>query len=50
MRRALTDQEQDKVAEAIVEQVELSNWIVEQGPTREGHGPKIMSATDAKSQ
>ena len=33
MRRMLNDHEQDKVAEAIVEQLERSNWKVEQGPT-----------------
>jgi hypothetical protein len=37
MRRALTDDEQHKVADAIVEHLELHNWKIERGPTREGH-------------
>ncbi len=42
-RRSLTEDEQHKVAAAIVEHLEQSNWKVEQGPTREGHGPHLMS-------
>jgi hypothetical protein len=38
MRRALTEDEQDKVAGAIVEHLERSNWKIEQGPPAEGHG------------
>jgi hypothetical protein len=38
MRRALTEDERDKVAGAIVEHLERSNWEVEQGPPAEGHG------------
>jgi hypothetical protein len=39
MRRALADDEQHKVAGAIVEHLERSNWKIEQGPIPEGHGP-----------
>lgn len=42
MRRALTEDEQVKVAQAIVDDLELNNWRFEQGPPREGHGPNIM--------
>jgi len=43
MRRSLTDDEQHKVAGAIVEHLERSNWKIEQGPMPEGHGPGLMS-------
>ena len=35
MRRALTEDEQHKVAAVIVEDVERSNWKIEQGPMPE---------------
>jgi hypothetical protein len=38
MRRALTEDEQHKVAASIVEHLEQSNWRIEHGPAREGHG------------
>jgi hypothetical protein len=37
MRRALTEDDQHKVAGAIVEHLESHNWKIEQGPAREGH-------------
>jgi hypothetical protein len=43
MRRSLTEDEQHKLAGAIVEHLEQSNWKIEQGPSREGHGPHLMS-------
>jgi hypothetical protein len=43
MRRSLTEDEQHKVALAIAEHLEQSNWKIEQGPPREGHGPNLMS-------
>ena len=43
MRRSLTDDEQHKVANAIVEHLENHNWKIERGPPREGHGPHLMS-------
>lgn len=46
MRRSLTVQEQDRVSQAIVEHLELSNWKIEEGPVRDGHGPTIMSQGD----
>jgi hypothetical protein len=42
MRRALTDEQQDRVAEAIVDHLELSNWKIEEGSPQPGHGPKLM--------
>jgi hypothetical protein len=42
MRRALTEDEQHKVAGAIVEHLESTNWKIEQGPVRDGHGPGLM--------
>jgi hypothetical protein len=41
MRRALTEDEQNKVAAVIVEDLERSNWKIEQGPMPEGHGPGL---------
>jgi hypothetical protein len=38
MRRALTEDEQHKIAGKIVEHLESTNWKIEQGPTRQGHG------------
>jgi hypothetical protein len=37
MRRALTEDEQHKVAGAIVEHLESHNWKIEQGPESAGH-------------
>jgi hypothetical protein len=42
-RRSLTEEEQHKIAAAIVEHLEQSNWKIEQGPPREGHAPHLMS-------
>jgi hypothetical protein len=42
MRWALTEDDQHKVAAAIVEHLECTNWKIEQGPAREGHGPGLM--------
>jgi hypothetical protein len=42
MRRSLTEDEQHKVAGAIVEHLESTNWKIERGPPREGHGPGLM--------
>jgi hypothetical protein len=42
MRRSLTDAEQDRVAGAIVEHLELSNWKIEEGPPLPGHGTNIQ--------
>jgi hypothetical protein len=38
MRRALTEDEQDRVASAIVEHLELSNRKIEESPLQPGHG------------
>jgi hypothetical protein len=43
MRRSLTEEEQHKIAGAIVDHLENHNWKIEQGPPREGHGPHLMS-------
>jgi hypothetical protein len=42
MRRSLTDAEQDRVADAIVEHLELSNWKIEEGPPLPGHGTNLQ--------
>jgi hypothetical protein len=42
MRRSLTEDQQRVVAGAIVEHLEQSNWKIEHGPVREGHGPGLM--------
>jgi hypothetical protein len=41
MRRLLTDDDQEIVARAIVDDLERSNWRFEQGPELEGHGQRI---------
>jgi hypothetical protein len=38
MRRQLTEDEQHKVARAILEQMQLSNYRIEHGPPLTGHG------------
>jgi hypothetical protein len=43
LRRALTEDEQGKVATRIVEHLESNNWKIDQCPAREGHGPHLMS-------
>jgi hypothetical protein len=47
MGRALTDAEQERVAEAIVTQLEISNWKIEEGGLPEGHGPHLMGRTES---
>jgi hypothetical protein len=42
MRRSLTEDEQHKIADAIVVHLEQSNWKIEHGPALEGHGPHLM--------
>jgi hypothetical protein len=42
MRRSLTEEEQHKIAGAIVEQLEDQHWKIEHGPPGEGHGPYLM--------
>jgi hypothetical protein len=43
MKRSLSEDEQHKIAGAIVEHLEQSNWKIEKGAPREGHGPPLMS-------
>jgi hypothetical protein len=42
MRRSLTEDEQHKIAGAIVQELKQSNWKIEQGPMGEG-GAHLMS-------
>jgi hypothetical protein len=42
MRRSLTEDEQHKVADAIVQHLESTNWKIEQGPPAEGHGQYLI--------
>jgi hypothetical protein len=42
MRRSLSEEEQHKIAGAIVDQLEEQNWKIEHGPPAEGHGPHLM--------
>jgi hypothetical protein len=42
MRRALSDDDQHKVAAAIVEHLESHNWKIEQGPVRDGQASHLM--------
>ena len=41
MRRSLTEDEQHKVAAAIVEHLERRNWKIERGPPLEGYGQRV---------
>jgi hypothetical protein len=43
MRRSLTEEQQHIVAREIVDHLQSSNWRIEQGPPREGHGPHLTS-------
>jgi hypothetical protein len=38
MPRSLTAAQRDRVANAIVEHLELSNWKTDEGPPLQGHG------------
>jgi hypothetical protein len=38
MRRKLTEQERDRIADAIIDQLSLSNYRVESGPPVAGQG------------
>jgi hypothetical protein len=42
MRRSLTEDEQHKVADAIVQHLESTNWKIEKGPPAEGHGQYLI--------
>jgi hypothetical protein len=42
MRRSLSEDEQHKVADAIVEHLEQCNWKIEQSEPIGGHGPNLM--------
>jgi hypothetical protein len=44
-RRTFNEDEQHKIATAIVEHLESHNWKIERGPTREGHGPNLMGSS-----
>jgi hypothetical protein len=46
MRRSLSEDEQHKIAGAIVEHLDQSNWKIEKGPPGEGYGPHLMSKWD----
>jgi hypothetical protein len=41
MRRALTEEDQRKIAEEIIKQLEQSNWKITQGPPLEGGASHI---------
>jgi hypothetical protein len=43
MRRSLTEDDRRKVATAMVEHLEGTNWKIERSPMREGLGPNLMS-------
>jgi hypothetical protein len=42
MRRSLTEDDQQKIADAIAEQLRRSNWKIEQGEPLEGQGHNLM--------
>jgi ABC-type uncharacterized transport system substrate-binding protein len=49
MRRALSEDEQHKVAGAIVEHLETHNWKIEQWPAREGQATKLELIINLKT-
>jgi hypothetical protein len=42
MRRSLTEDEQRKIADAIIAHLESTNWKIELGPPLEGHGQYLI--------
>jgi hypothetical protein len=56
MRRALTEDEQEKVARIIVEEIASQNWRVERGPPETGashligHAPATLLKSDAQKE
>jgi hypothetical protein len=42
MRRSLTEDEQDKIADAIAQHLQKNNWKIERGPGLEGHGQYLI--------
>ena len=40
-RRTFNEDEQHKIADAIVQHLKSHNWRVEPGPERAGHGPNM---------
>jgi hypothetical protein len=45
MRKSLTDEQQDRVAETMIEELRRQNWKIEKGPMPEGHSG-IVSKKD----
>jgi hypothetical protein len=41
-RRTFSEDEQETIAKAIVDDLQRSNWKFEQGPGAAGHGPHII--------
>jgi hypothetical protein len=44
MRKSLTDEQQDRVAEMMVEDLRRQNWKIEKGPPGEG-GSRLMGGS-----
>jgi hypothetical protein len=44
MRRSLSNEEEDRVADAVADQLRLSNWRIEPGAPVVGHGSHLMGS------
>jgi hypothetical protein len=50
MRRSLTDDEQDRVAKAIADHLELSNWKIDEGPPQPEDAASLEMTMDHHDQ
>ena len=50
MRKTLTDEQQDRVAEMMVEDLRRQNWKIEKGPMPKGHSGILRGANDAETR
>jgi hypothetical protein len=50
MRKSLTDEQQDRVAEMMVEDLQRQNWKIEKGPMPNGHSGIIGKTDNAEIQ
>lgn len=46
MRRTLSEVERNRVADAVIDQLERSNYRIETGPPVEGHGQRLARRAD----
>jgi hypothetical protein len=49
-RKSMTNEQQDRVAEMMVEDLRRRNWKIEKGPMPEGHSAIMRGANDAETR